>query len=315
MRISTLSLTSSSPDDLRTQLANLSLLDVSRAKHVTLSISGDRVLVQPFKMADIKIKDVKLRLQMVSVELLNLPVDQIAFDYQILSSNGQFVCGVFTCAPKSLVNEYAEVIKDSGLSPLKITAYILTSIQAFQQHNLDVAERFCLLDFSSDGYINLAVLHELRFELLRKVRFDNAREALFEIKQSLRSACAKSSVKHFDNVYFSGDIPDKDEVIKEIEETFDTKSLYKDEKDVKDSLTTSDQLFSINLINELVVPDREYRYMQHAMHGVIGVFVLMCLFGVLKINKTNKSIEELKNRGNQSIYSYSAYISNSKDRG
>ncbi len=298
----TLTVNASSPDELSVQLSQLSLMETAQYKYVALSISGPDVLVQPFNIPNIKIKDIKTRLQMVSVELLNLPADQIAFDYQIFSSKDGSVCGVFTCAPKSLINRYNKVVQDSGFEVIRITAYILTSINAFYQDHPEVSHRFCLLDFSRDGYINLAVMHDLKFELLRKVAYDNFSEALFEIKQSLRSACAKSTVKHFDHIYFSGDIPEQDRIINEIQTTFDSQSHYKDAQDVKRAQNSQHALFSINLAREHVVSDEVRGYLLHGFTALVGILMVICLWSTFSIHQSSQRIHQALERGEAQSY-------------
>ncbi|MGE0269532.1 MAG: hypothetical protein AB7S78_13870 [Candidatus Omnitrophota bacterium] len=298
------SISAASPEGLAYKLSELSDDEKSRYRFISLAISGPEVLVQPFNIPGIKVKDIKERLKMVSVELLNLPADQVAFDFQILSATDERVCGLFACAPQSLMDEYMSVVKHTKLQIIKMTAYILASIDAFYQQNEAFTQRFCLLDFTREGYINLAVIHEQRFELLRKVPYENYEEALFEIKQSLRSACAKSSVKQFDHIYFSGTIPEQQRLITEIEQDFNTKTLYKDDHCIKKSFISPESYFSINLVRNASVSLAERKYISLAFQILIGMAVMVCCAGVFRIHSTDRKIQSLSTQGEEATFSY-----------
>jgi len=299
-----LSIAAASPEDLAYKLSELSEEDKKKYNFLSLAISGPEVLVQPFNIPGIKVKDIKDRLKLVSVELLNLPADKVAFDFQILSANDERVCGLFACAPQPLMDEYLKIVKQSKLQIIKMTAYILASIDAFYLQNEAFAQRFCLLDFTREGYINLAVIHQQRFELLRKVQYESFEEALFEIQQSLRSACAKSSVKQFDHIYFSGAIPEQDRLMAEIEKDFNTKTLYKDDHCIKKSFVSPKSFFSINLIRNQSLSLIERKYVALGFHILIGLAIVYCCATVLRIHMTDRKIQSLNNQGEESSFSY-----------
>ncbi|MCA9402741.1 MAG: hypothetical protein KC897_03080 [Candidatus Omnitrophica bacterium] len=289
----TLAVAATSPDDLAFRLTDRTDEEKKRQRYINLAICSPEVLVQPFNIPGIKVRDVRDRLQLVSVELLNLPADQLAFDYQILSSDGDRVSGLFVCAPKSLITECLQIIRQARLQPLKIAPYILSSIDAFYQQNEAQSQRFCLLDFTRNGYINLAVIHQQRFELLRKVPYESFEEALLEINRSLRSACAKSSVKKFDRIYLSGLIPQQARLIAEIEEQFETKTLVKSEASISEISRAQQSFFSINLIREQVVCARERSRIALGFNILLAMLFGVSLYCGMRIRQQSADIQKM----------------------
>ena len=289
----TFAVMATSPEDLAFRLADRSEEEQRRHRFINLAISAPEVVVQPFNIPGINVRDVRDRLKLVSVELLNLPADQLSFDYQILSSSDDQVCGLFVCAPKSLVQAYLEVIGRSKLQPLKMIPYILSSIDAFYLQNEAQNQRFCLLDFTRNGYINLAVIHLQRFELLRKVPYESFEEAMLEINRSLRSACAKSSVKHFDRIYLSGLIPQQARLISEIEEQFETQALVKSDASICETSRGQQSFFGINLIREQTVSTRERGWIALAFNVFIAGLFFLTLVNGYRIYRKSASIHEM----------------------
>lgn len=289
----TLTIAATSPDDLAYRLTDRTDEEKRRQRYIHLAICSPEVLVQPFNIPGIKVSDVRDRLKLVSVELLNLPADQLAFDYQILSSDAERVSGLFVCAPKSLIHEYSEIIRQAGLQPLKILPYILSSIDSFYLQDAAQNQRFCLLDFTRNGYINLAVIHQQRFELLRKVPYESFEEALLEINRSLRSACAKSSVKEFDRIYLSGLIPQQARLIAEIEKQFETQAHVKTEACIRETTRTQRSFFSINLIRERVVSRRERTLIATGFNILLVVLFGLSFYCGLRIRQQSADIQKM----------------------
>lgn len=289
----TLAVAATSPDDLAFRLTDRTDEEKKCQRYINLAICSPEVLVQPFSIPGIKVQDVRDRLRLVSVELLNLPADQLAFDYQVLSSDGGRVSGLFVCAPKSLIMECLQIIRQAKLQPLKITPYILSSIDAFYLQNEAQSQRFCLLDFTRNGYINLAVIHQQRFELLRKVPYESFEEALLEINRSLRSACDKSSVKKFDRIYLSGLIPQQARLIAEIEEQFETRTLVKSEASISEISRAQQSFFSINLIREQVVCARERSHIALGFNIVLAMLFGLSLYCGMRIRQQSADIQKM----------------------
>ncbi|MBZ0165759.1 MAG: hypothetical protein K8I00_03055 [Candidatus Omnitrophica bacterium] len=296
MNKNTLALAATSPEDLAFRLAERTDDEKRQQRYLTLAISSPEVVVQPFNIPGIRAQDVRDRLKLVSVELLNLPADHVAFDYQILSADTTHVCGLFSCAPKALIDEFMEVIALAKLQPLKVRPYILSSIDAFYLQNAAQTQRFCLLDFTRNGYINLAVIHLQRFELLRKVPYESYEEAMIEINRSLRSACAKSSVKQFDSIYLSGVIPQQERLITEIEEQFETKTHVKSEACIRETSKTEQSFFSINLIRERVISTKERCFIALGFNAVIVLLFAFSLLNVYRIQSQDREIQRIANQ-------------------
>jgi len=288
-------LATTSPEDLQDQLSTLSP-EEKQKKYITLAVSGAEVLVQLFEVPFGKVRQVKEQLLGTAVELLNLPVNQIAFDFQIFSSSENKTSGVFVCVPKSIIENYLLVIQAFHFVPFKIIPYILSSINAFYLQNEAHEKRFCLLDFSRDGYINLAVINQQNFEVLRKVPYEHNDEGLFEVTQSLRCACARSAVKHFDHIFFSGVISEKDRFIDEIEKTFETKAVYKDSICIKSALASEETFFSLNFVRETTLTMVQRQKILNGINAVVLLALIGTYFLGVQIYKTDKLIKELNSQ-------------------
>ena len=296
MKENILPLEASSPEELNAKINVLSKnAKAMAARFVALAVSGPQILVRPFDLANVPLKEVKNRLKFDAVELLSLPAEEIEFDFQILNSTPDKISGVFACSPKKLLRSYLLVLDKARLIPLKATTHILATLDAlFQKHKEASNQRLCLLDFSQPNVIKLAVFHHLQCELLREISYETRGEAEMEVMQSLRSACARSSVKQLDHVYFCGEVAGKEELIAQVERDFNIKIEHEPFLDSKTVLCSENNFFSLNVMRNysLSLSERKQILM------VINVILLLCLLGfiglTLKVKQAEKFISDLK---------------------
>ncbi len=285
METSFIALEASSPEELSAKLAEIPKAEDPTNRFAILAISGPQVLVRPFEFTGVSIKELKNRLQYEAVELLSLPVEEIEFDFQIFISTPEKISGVFVCVPKKLLRDYLGVLDKVKLIPVKVTATILAVIDSFFQQHKIKEERCCLVDFSSQRIINLAVFNSRQCELLREITYENIDEASLEVVRSLRSSCAKSTAKQFERIYFLGDPTNVGKLISEVE-GFTTEVLLDNSEGIPRNFNTENNYFNLNLIRNYTVSSGERRRIMAAVHYVmmISLALSLLLAVIIKIN-------------------------------
>ncbi len=303
MKNSLLAFAASSAEELENKITTSLKENPSKSRLTTLAIGGPQVLICPFNLEKMSSKELLAHLRSEAVGMLSLPLDQIVMDYQILSGEDETVAGIYTCLPKSSLDGYLAVLNNAKLIPVKITTYFLATIDSFFRQHETKNERFCLIDFSKETNINLAIFMDHQCELIRQIPYDDDNEAKNEVIQSLRSACSKSRNKQFDNIYFYGHLTNKENLILEIEKVFNTKTTRYHSMDVS-SLTTQDNFFTINLLKEHAFSLQERRLIFLAVHAVLLIVLLVNIGLGIKLFEINKNITDIKSSYNDSEYSY-----------
>ena len=263
---------------------------------ISLVISSPKVLVRTFQFKELPLAELKPRLQSQAVELLSLPFSQIEFDYQILDSNSDKVSGVYISMAHREIREYLGVLDRVKRIPVKMTALILATTEAFcQTHDLPTG-RVCLLDLSHPNKIDLAIFLNKQCESLREIPYDTLDEARVEIIQTLRSAVAASSVKEFETIYCAGDWGGKEEIIRQIEKMFHTKIEQGIRIDVTAALAGAKGLFDVNLLKGYSFSLKEREQTLSAatvvLTGLLVVFVGLlacCVFNCVQIQQIKSS--------------------------
>ena len=178
-----------SPEELESTIAGLTEKERVKNSFVTLSISGPKVVVRQFELPALSPRELKNSLQLEATELLSLPPEETAFDYQILESATDKINGVLVALPRDILKQYYLKITQAKMVPLSITAEILAVIDAFLSKINSVGSSFFLLSFAKENTVHLALFNAARCELLREIRYENISEAKQEIINSLRYAC------------------------------------------------------------------------------------------------------------------------------
>ncbi len=297
-----LSLSVSSPEDLENQLNRIRSSERKRFEYLILTLGGRDLIVQPFSFQHLPIRKLKDHLQMEAIELLNLPANQIVFDFQIFQASKEKISGIFVCIPKNCLMQLSTIVQKHNLSLVMVTSYLLTSLNSFMiKHKADQG-RYCLLDFSKDGNINLSVIHDRQFELIRRVPFEGMDEAKNEIVRSLRSVSAKSHLKDFGGIYLRGEFNDRELFMKDLESIFNIKIHYDETKDMEKDLFSNDSIFSINLMRHYCLSLEERKKALLATH----LFLSLCLLGNaylgFKISKQSRIIQSLRTTDKEEQY-------------
>lgn len=307
-----LQLEARSPEGLENTIAGLVEKERVENSFVTLSISGQKVIVRQFELPALSPRELKNSLQLEAAELLSLPPEEVAFDYQILESAADKINGLFVALPRDILEQYYLKINQTKMVPLSITAEILTVIDSFLRKINSASSNFFLLNFAKENTIHLALFNAGRCELLREIRYENISEAKQEIINSLRYAIGKSSSKHPEEIYFSRGPTDKNELITDLENEFGAKGRAVDLKGMETQARETRNYFRINLIKEYTVS----LPLRHSFHRVlnlaIGVVFLACLLVLFRMGKLDTLIRNLKKESDPSAKA-TEYSSKIKD--
>ncbi len=271
-----------SPSVLRTQLAEKMNRSGGANAGVQLSICDTNAHVRSFRFENIALADIKNQLQTQAVELLGLPLEDIAIDFQILQTTPGHLNGIFLCISKKLLEEYIAVLDSFQYVAGKITAGIIDSLDHFFAAYNVKTQRFCFLDFSVKNLVGVAVFNQSECELIRNIPSDNIAQIKVEIIQSLRSAAAKSHVKKLDKIYISGESDSNHELFNELPKHFETTIECIPIKNHAHTKQNRESFFSLNLTKDFIVPlplrQSIYRTIHLTFLGSAGlVLFLGCL--------------------------------------
>lgn len=295
-----LPLQASSPDELEIIIARLAEKEKLENSFVTLTLTSPKIVVRQFELPRLSLRELKNNLQLESAEFLSLPPEEVVFDYQILDSSVDRINGVFVALPQDTLEEYYLKITQAKMVPLSITVEILDVINAFLQR-IDYTSSFCFVNFAMGNRIHLALFNAGHCELLREIPCENISDAGQEVLNSLRYAIGKSSVKHPEKIYCSGDCPDKDELISELENEFTIKGESVDLKGVEAQGQGRKDYFKINLIKEYAVSLPLRRNIHYILNSAIGVVLLFCLFALATIIKLDRMTKNLRREFDPSL--------------
>ncbi len=294
-----LSLSISSPEELENQLNRIRSSERQRFEYLVLSLGGKDLIVQPFSFQDIPVRKLKDQLQMEAIELLNLPANQIVFDFQIFQASKEKISGIFVCISKDYLMQLSTLVQKYKLSLVMVTSYLLSSLNSFMIKHRTAQGRFCLLDFSKDANINLSVICDRQFELIRRVPFESFDEAKHEIIRSLRSVSSKSHMKDLGGIFLRGHVPDKEIFIHDLESVFNVRIQYDEAQEIENDLLSNESIFSINLMRNYCTSLEERKKALLATH----LFLSLCLLGNaylgFKISKQSRTIQTLKTTDNE----------------
>ena len=303
-----IALEASSPKQLNVNLTETIEKKGMKPCAVAVSINEPKVRVCPFALENIAIKDIKHHLISEAVEIMSLTPDEIAIDFQITRSDPKMIRGIYICMPKSNLENYLQIIDQKRFNTVKITEQFLVSVDSlFQQGKLN-GERICFLDFLTKDTISLFIGNKQECELLRKVRYEDHEEAQKEIIQSLRSASAKSRIKHYDYIYYQGAIEQMDKLTASLNKTFDAETGEIAFIDHKAALTSEKTYFSLNLLKSYLFSNNHVKYIQMGANILLAVCVMISALMGLQMLKKNADINKVKESYQDSDYQYAVKL-------
>ncbi len=289
-----------SPEELKGKLNSMPKGDKAQARFIVLGISGDQIIMRNFELPVLAAKEIKNALFLEAVEVLSLHQEEIEIDYQVLSSADGKCKGVFLAMPKAVLNDYYAEISKAGFIPLALTAKILTTVNAALTQIPHSIKAFYILDFIGEKNVFLALFNEGQCELIREISYDNIAEAKQEITNSLRYALGKSATKHPEELYFSGEITGRDELIANLENEFNIKAKAVVLKAAEDKNKETKDYFQLNLVKEYTVSLILRRKLHDFLNLAILAASLVFIFTFIWSLRLNTQVKGLKKDFNPS---------------
>lgn len=293
----------STPEELRDVLPDIRN-NGGAAHYVSLAVNTSEISVYPFQLDGVEKKEIKNRLIDEAVETLSLPANTIEVNYQVFDSKEDQVRGVYVCFPKKLLQDYLSIVDRSGYIPVKIVPSILAGIDSFLDQYKEEKGRFCLFDFSEAGMIYFAVFSDGHCDFLREVPYESSDEVEHEVIQSLRCACAISSIKKFDHIYFSGSVPGKDQLLTRVKKLFCENVTHGYFTDIEASLRRKDNAFALNLIDKKSFSIKERKVIKQIILGGLTLCLLAILVLAINIFNEGKKIKDLESKNTTSDHNY-----------
>lgn len=278
---------------------------------VAVAISDPNVIVCQFEMESTAVKDLEHHLISEVCEIMSLTPDEIALDFQITKSDQKSVQGIYICVPRNIFEEYLSVLDKKSFNVLKVTEQFLVSIDFIFQRGKLNNERICFLDFSIENTIGLFISNKKECELLRKIHFENYEEAYKEVVQSLRSASAKSRVKHYDYIYYHGRFERIDDLTASLQQRFHTEVEELPSIDQKAALTDGRAYFRLNLIRKYNFSQNQVKYIYAGVNIFIALCAMNCALMSLAMIKKNMEISRVKDYYQDKDYQYAVKLSGS----
>jgi hypothetical protein len=276
-----------SPEELGKTLAQEAKKGIRPPRNVGLAVGGSQVFLCPFDVTDISAKELENRLKLDAIGLLNLPLDDVEFDFQIMQAEERHFRGISVCIPKKILQEYMDVLGGYNSIPIRVTAQSLLRLNDILSKPGIQTGHFCLLTLPQENMLTLVVFHQQRCEMIRVIPYTNHEEAKREIFLTLRAACAQSHVKRFDHIFVSEKIPQKEDLLSDIKEVFAVKMESSgDLAEVTAPQMTDQGYFQINLARRYSLSMASRKKAFHVAHPLILLLILIDAFlGIIIFQK------------------------------
>lgn len=296
-----LNLEAASVEELKQSLTALS--DI-KGSYVNLSISGPKVMVRQFDLPKLPLKELQNSLALEAAELLSLHPEEIELDYQVLDSDVERIKGVFLASPKQLLEDYFLELTQAKLIPVVISAVILKVADSFLSKTNFETKSFYLINFGRTNMIDLVVFQDGRCELLRDISCEDMDEAKKEIENSLRYASSKFGNKMPEQVFFTGELQSKQELISHLVAEFGFKVEQLDLKEQIQEAKGQKPYFTLNLIKNYSLPVSIRKNLSLALNLIMAIAVLISAATIIKVVRTEKLLKDLNAAVKSSDYDY-----------
>lgn len=295
MRDKVLQLEALSPEELKNKLADMPRGNRPKDKFISIGALGSQVIARNFELPIVSAREIKNALRFEAVETFSLGAEDIEIDYQVFSAEDGKSKGVFLAMPKPALKDYYAQVSKAGYIPLALTAQILVALNAALTRIPSPAEAFYILDFIGEKSAFLALFNQGQCELLRDISYDNIAEAKQEISNSLRYALGKSSAKHPQELYFSGEVAGRDELIVSLENEFNVKSTAIDLKAAPAKGNQARGYFNLNLFKDytatLAFRNKLSRFLNICL-GLASLIFILTFIGSLRVSARVKAFKK-----------------------
>jgi hypothetical protein len=305
-----LALEASSPQELSAHLTEAIRGQGVKPRAAAVSIDEPQVMICPFRLDSGAVRDLEHHLISEAVEIMSLTPDEIVLDFQITSSDQKTVQGLYMCIPKNLFEEYLDVLDRKYCNPVKVTERFLASVDWLYQQGKLQDRRICFLDCVRADAIHVFIGNRGECELLRKIPYGDLDEARKEIIQSLRSASAKSSVKHYDHVYCYGGFDGMENLKSALRGIFHAEIEDLAAVDRKAALIDGRAYFSLNLVRKYNFSPGQLRLIQAGANILIALCVMISALMGLQMIKKNAEVNRVKEYYKNAEYQHAVELRN-----
>ncbi|MBN2119961.1 MAG: hypothetical protein JW734_02755 [Candidatus Omnitrophica bacterium] len=257
---------------------------------VALSIPNPQVVTGQFDLPQLSLSELRESLKLEAVSLLSLNPSQTEIDYQILSVSEKRINGVFAASSAKLIREYAAICYKKKTIPVSATAAILTTVNSFLEKNKIPDENFCLLDFSTEAVLRLAVFDNSKCILLREILYDSLDEARKKILGSLKYSYTKGRSKKITKIYLCPYSSEKDELIDRLKAELDAEIETSRPMNSDFHAYNADKFFKINLLRKHALSLGLRRAVLGLLNIIITASLIIVLVSVSDMLKTEKTI-------------------------
>lgn len=276
----TLTIETSSPQDLRSQLARIRQETNNEPRFAEVRICDAGMLIHRFSMPHLARKDLDAALRLDIVEALSVKETDIEFDYLITSTDDQKTSGIAVAMQAERLKEYLECFAETEIIPIALSASPVCAVGEFLEANPQALKHnFCLIHCSARGSLHLAVCINGQFELIREVSYESEQEAEQRAVASLKYTFGRSIIKQLNKLYFTGAVAEHEKLIERLEKKIevDTNSIV-----IKGALNavpvTGRKFLALNLLGRYAHLPQLRRYLISAGRLVFGVGLAVCLF-------------------------------------
>jgi len=289
----------SSPFEL-TQALRLAPKQKDATRFAELRLYGPDILARQFEVPRASLSALGNVLRLECAEILSIGPKEIELDYSVLHTSAENVKGLFIAVSQRLLREYLSCFDNSNIMPVSMTAQIIARLADFLRTRNIKSSNFCVLDLFKSNTINLSVFIDGHCELIRAIRYDTEAQAEQEIINSLRYVCSRSSSKQLREIYFSGDLSDREEFISRLREKIEVNP----KADSASSASYPNTLLNLSLVKKysISLPLRNRILQMEKL--ALAICIIVCLFLGLEIMKKSMSINKLRSSLNLSSYKY-----------
>src|SRR5258708_4419934 len=138
-------LLSDSPEDLYGQLSEMAKKEKLKGRQCYLALVDKDVFIRPYNLKVSENIKFRTQLGIDAMELLSLPIDEIALDYQIFEKDKTLYKGTYVCMNRHQLGKYSYVLSKFGIYPLQAAPYALVAANYFLSQGLG-DQQYILVD-------------------------------------------------------------------------------------------------------------------------------------------------------------------------
>lgn len=263
----------SSPDQLLDALSNYE--NSEGVQFAEVSVFGPQVLTQQFSFPESSKRNLALGLTFEASEILSTGSSDLDLAYQIMHMDDEGgVRGVFSAIPSGLAMEYLDCFQSSPLIPVSLKASAVSAVESFLKENPSIGGSYCLVHFLEKQAVNIVMFVDRQPVFFRELYDLNDSDYQDKITDTIRYSCSRSASKKVDQIFFSGDLKNKEALIDNLKK-LGKSSAQTDEIPAEVAAINFERL---NLFNKYVFSFLQYRGLLTFFTFVLSAAILFSIF-------------------------------------